>query len=349
MKRLFTLAILLCTIGLVSAHSRPDTLGIGGRINFVENLGQQDSHVKYEAQMGRAALFLEQKCFTIAIREVIPQKDGQPFHHNIFGPHGHAYKLHFVGCNPDVQLAGEDRKPGYNNYYRGKDKNKWRSHVNSYGRIRYEQLWIGIDMEVYSAQNALKYDFIVTPNTDPDVIVMSYEGQDGLRLEDGNIIVKTSVGQIVELAPYAYQIINGDTVHIEAQYVLKKKRITFRLGNYDRSKTLIIDPQLYFSTYTGSTADNWGTTATYDSYKNTYTGGIVFGLGYPTSVGAFDTTFHGNVDVAIFKFDTTGSERMFATYLGGSEAVACLLIVSTNSSCLALLAPLISRLPKMPS
>lgn len=318
MKRIITLVILICTTSIAWTHSRPDTLGIGGRIDFVENLGQMDEHVLYEAQMGRAALFLERTCMTFAIREVKEQKE--IFHHSIFGRKGHAYRIKFIDANPAAALSGEERRLGYYNFYRGRDKSRWRSFVGGYGRVRYEQLWAGIDMDVYGAQRALKYDFIVAPNADVGNIGLEYEGQDGLKLENGNLIIKTSVGQIVEARPFAYQIIDGDTVDVKAEYKLRKKKLSFEVGDYDKRLPLVIDPQLYFSTYTGSTADNWGTTATYDSYKNTYTGGIVFGVGYPTSVGAFDTTFHGNVDVAIFKFDTTGGERLFATYLGGSEA-----------------------------
>ena len=328
--RLLLFLFLLCGLS-AAAHKHSDTLGVGGGVMFVENMGQETESVLFEAQMGRAALFLEHSCSTIALREVVPQEATKPFHHSIYGRKGHAYKIRFKGCNSQPSIEGLGRSTSYNNFFRGRDRSKWKSHVPEWASVVYHELWDGVDMQVYGAKGALKYDFIVEPLASVSQIVMEYEGPDGIKLENGDLVIKTCVGNIVEVAPYVYQIVNGDTVKIEARYVLtdsghkvKGKNhgalVSFEIGSYDHSKPLVIDPQLYFSTYTGSTADNWGTTATYDSHKNTYTGGIVFGIGYPTSVGAYDTMYHGNVDVAIFKFDTTGGERMFATYLGGSYA-----------------------------
>ena len=328
--RLLLFLFLLCGLS-AAAHKHSDTLGVGGGVMFVENMGQETESVLFEAQMGRAALFLEHSCFTIALREVVPQEATKPFHHSIYGRKGHAYKIRFKGCNSQPSIEGLGRSTSYNNFFRGRDRSKWRSRVPEWASVVYHELWNGVDMQVYGAKGALKYDFIVEPHASVSQIVMEYDGPDGIKLENGDLVIKTCVGNIVEVAPYVYQLVDGDTVKIEARYVLtdsgrkgkgKNHRVlvSFEIGSYDHSKPLVIDPQLYFSTYTGSTADNWGTTATYDSHKNTYTGGIVFGIGYPTSVGAYDTMYHGNVDVAIFKFDTTGGERMFATYLGGSYA-----------------------------
>ena len=327
MRRKLLFLLLLCAATLRAwGHNDNDTLGIGGRVNFVKNMGQTEKSVLFEAQMGRAALFLEKDAFTIALRQVVPHDSDKPFHHSIYGRRGHAYKVHFVGANTTTDGAtpasveGLGQVSTYNNYFRGRDRSHWRSHVPLFDNVVYHNLWPGVDMQVYGAQRALKYDFTLAPNADPKQIMMEYEGADALRLDQGNLVVRTSVCRIVEAAPYAYQIVAGDTIRVEARYVLDKNRITFDIGSYDHGLPLVIDPQLYFSTYTGSTADNWGTTATFDSYKNTYAGGIVFDIGYPVSVGAFDTMYHGNVDVAIFKFDTTGGERLYATYLGGTYA-----------------------------
>ena len=327
MRRKLFFLLLLCAATLRAwGHNDNDTLGIGGRVHFVKNMGQTEKSVLFEAQMGRAALFLEKDAFTIALRQVVPHDSDKPFHHSIYGRRGHAYKVHFVGANTTTDGAtpasveGLGQVSTYNNYFRGRDRSHWRSHVPLFDNVVYHNLWPGVDMQVYGAQRALKYDFTLAPNADPKQIMMEYEGADALRLDQGNLVVRTSVCRIVEAAPYAYQIVAGDTIRVEARYVLDKNRITFDIGSYDHGLPLVIDPQLYFSTYTGSTADNWGTTATFDSYKNTYAGGIVFDIGYPVSVGAFDTMYHGNVDVAIFKFDTTGGERLYATYLGGTYA-----------------------------
>lgn len=91
------------------------------------------------------------------------------------------------------------------------------------------------------------------------------------------------------------------------------------MGDYDPTLTLVIDPTVVFSSYSGSTADNWGYTATYDSHGNLYGGGIGDDIGYPVSLGAYQVDFSGIWDVTISKFDASGSFLHYATYLGGSN------------------------------
>jgi len=282
----------------------------------------------YQAQMRGAAMFLERGCMTLVMQEAPPNGGaadsngrGLParFHHQR-GHRYHAYRMYFVGCNADARPLGSEVWEDYENYFIGKDPSHWVSHARRYGRVVYGGLYDGVDLTVYGAAHAMKYDFVVHPGGSPGAICVEYEGTDGLTLCDGNLVVKTSVNEVVEARPYAYQLVQGDTVAVEARYKLSGKRLTFEVGEYDTTQTLVIDPTLYFSTYTGSAADNWGTTATFDSYKNTYTAGLVFSIGYPASTGAYDDNFSGNADIGIFKFDTTGSQRLFATYLGGSYA-----------------------------
>ena len=175
--RLLVLILLLCSLS-ASAHRHSDTLGVGGGVMFVENMGQETESVLYEAQMGRAALFLERDCFTIALREVVPQEATKPFHHSIYGRKGHAYKIHFKGCNPQAETEGLGRSTSYNNYFRGRDRSRWRSRVPEWASVVYHDLWQGVDMQVYGAKGALKYDFIVEPNAKASQIVMEYEGPD---------------------------------------------------------------------------------------------------------------------------------------------------------------------------
>lgn len=317
---LLTVLLLLAALPLQAQHRR-DTLGVGSRINFTQNLGQWDSRIAFRSQMSLATLFLENDCFTIVLQH--PDNDNLKHFPADFNQKGryrqHAYRLHFVGCNATTP-RGEERLNGYENFFIGNDPGHWASGVLSYQTVHYDELYDGVGLTVYSAKNALKYDFVVAPHADADRIVMQYEGIDGAKVKDGNIVVKTSVMDIVELQPYAYQIIDGKEVAVEAHYQLDNNTVRIVLGEYDHNRELIIDPYLYFSTYTGSTSDNWGTTGAYDSYKNTYTAGLVFGVGYPVSVGAYDGTYNGNADIGIFKFDTSGSQRLYATYLGGSSA-----------------------------
>ena len=314
---LFTLLI----SSLLQAHNERDTIGIGARILFSENKGQWDSRVLFRSAMHASTLFVERDCFTLVVQH--PDNDNLKHFPCDYTQKGryrqHAYRIRFEGCKT-ASVEGLDREAGYENYFIGRDRSRWATGVGVFQSVLYHGLYDGIDLKVYTAANAMKYDFIVQPGARPADIAIGYEGVDGLRLKDGNLIVRTSVADIVELRPYAYQMDGERQVEVKARYRLKDNRVTFEIGDYDTLRALIIDPYLHFSTYTGSTADNWGTTGCYDAYKNVYTSGVVFGTGYPVSTGAYDGTFNGNCDIGIFKFDSSGHYRLFATYLGGNQA-----------------------------
>lgn len=322
-KLLYNILFLLCLLASFEGQARQkrDTILVGSGMTFTENLGQWVEPFAFKTQMNDATLFLEHDCFTFVVAQPVT-----PHHHGGERPHHeqadrrfHAYQVQFVGSDADT-LTGVGRQEQYENYFLGKDSGRWRGHVGLYHEVDYQNLYPGIRLKVYSASNAMKYDFVVAPHADPSNIAMLYKGADKVYLNDGDLIVHTSALDIVELKPYVYQMIEGKTLPVEAQYLLKDNVVTFKLGDYNPDYELIIDPYLYFSTYTGSGADNWGTTATYDSHKRTYTAGLVFGSGYPTSLGAYDRSANGSVDVGIFVFNETGSQRIYATYLGGQYA-----------------------------
>lgn len=304
--------------GAVAAQD--DTANVGRPVRFEENLGQWDTRVRYQAQLQDAAIFLEDDGITVALRSPI----AHPAPYDPKPPAQHAYKMHFVGAQ--AVPVGADRQEGYSNYFIGNNPARWRSHVGGYASVHYRGLYPDIDLEVYTASGAMKYNFIVHPEGDPSLVRMLYEGTDGVSVgKKGELRVKTSVKEITEAKPYVFQTdANGHEQKVEGRWKVKATaegyEISVEIGNYDPRRDLVIDPTLFFSTYTGSYADNWGTTATYDSEKNTYTAGLVFDLGYPVSVGAYDTYYNGATDIGIFKVDSIGSHRLFATYLGGSAA-----------------------------
>ena len=319
-------ALLLCMLLMLAttaaARHQRDTLETGGGISFTENKGQWAQPVRFQATLRMATLFIEEEGFTIVVqhpgneslRHPTPPAQKDRHRHR-----QHAYRVRFVGANAKG-VRGEGQEEGYSNYFIGNDPARWASHVASYHAVRYDDLYEGIDLVAHSAENALKYDFIVAPGGRPSQIAMHYEDTDGLRLQDGNLVVRTSVMEVVELRPYAYQLIDGKERAVPARYVLDGNVARIALGDYDTTQTLVVDPYLYFSTYTGSHSDNWGASGCYDSHKNTYTAGLVFGAEYPVSLGSYDGAYNGRADIGIFKFDTSGSQRLFATYLGGGQA-----------------------------
>ena len=137
--------------------------------------------------------------------------------------------------------------------------------------------------------------------------------------------MQTSVRNLKEMRPVAYQLIQGQKVEVACKYVLRKSVLSYSFPKgFDPAYPLVIDPTLIFSTYTGSFSDNWGFTATYDTTGNAYAGGIQWGdpvgLGYPTTAGAFDRTFNGGQsDVTIAKISPNGANLIYSTFLGGTN------------------------------
>ena len=181
--------------------------------------------------------------------------------------------------------------------------------------------------KIYNSENNIKYDFIISPNSNPDLIKIKYKGADSLYIQNGVLFVKTSLVDIIENKPIAYQFINNKNVSVNCNYILNDDIVQFEFPEgYDKNYELVIDPLIVFSTYSNSTSDNKAFTATYDTSGNTYVGGIVFGSGYPTTTGAFDTTWSGSstsfpliADISISKFDATGVNLLYSTYLGGNN------------------------------
>ncbi|MBR5028758.1 MAG: hypothetical protein IKX51_06030, partial [Bacteroidales bacterium] len=324
MKRILSLmlaiAALFCVNTLAARNAR-DTLSVGGRMHFTENKGQWENNILFKSVITNADLFLERNCFTILLADPKNPK-GKPYLNDKNTNKNyrfHAYRVNFLNSRPE-NVVGDDKEDTYENYFIGNDPKKWASEVRLYQTVVYRNIYPKTDLKVYSAQGALKYDFVLQPGASAKNICLSYDGTDGLRTQNGNLIIKTSVADIVEMKPYAYQIIDGQEVEVECSYKIKGNTVTFDLGIYDKSQPLTIDPVLIFSTYTGSSADNWGTTAAFDSHKNTYSAGLVFGNGYPTTLGAFQTTLAGNADIGVIKLDATGAQRVYATYIGGTYA-----------------------------
>jgi gliding motility-associated-like protein len=168
----------------------------------------------------------------------------------------------------------------------------------------------------------VKYDLILAPGSSAEDIAISYEGVKPALTEEGELLLKTSVNTITEARPYSYQIIDGVEVEVKCSFVLKNNKVSFKIGDYDADLELVIDPILKFSTFSGSLANNFGYTAAFDQAGFLYSGSSVFSQGYPTTTGAYDTSFNGvpqsTIDYGISKFDTTGTFLVYSTYIGGS-------------------------------
>lgn len=302
---------------------------------FIENKGQWPEQVAYRSDVLGGTLYLEKDRFTYDFRD---ESVYEKLHANDYNLRlkriemkCHAMQVVFPGANANVKLNTSRQITEYFNYFLGNDRSKWASECHGFKEVTYKNLYKGVDMKVYTKDNQLKYDFIVSPSGNVKKLKIKYIGAEKLKIKDGNLFVFTSLGYMTELKPYAYQMDGNNEVKITCNFVLQENEVTFDFPNgYDKSLPLIIDPTLMFATYSGSYANNFGYTATFDKFGFLYAGNSVFGNGYPTTTGAYAVQFGGpnkvpyqygthNIDIGITKYDTSGLFRVYSTYLGGGR------------------------------
>jgi gliding motility-associated-like protein len=316
----------------------------------VENKGQWDSRVKFSGEINAGSFFLHPKGFTVLLHHPRELQNIMHRHHGgqadittgaqtgnyairtdgirnnkeEMNLHSHAYTVSFAGSNEKIEIIPEKIQQTYNNYFIGNDPKRWAANCKIYQALTYKNVYPNIDVRYYSDQGRLKYELVIHPGGEVNNIAMKYEGADKLTIKNRELLISTSVGEVKELYPYSYQINEQTKVkdEVDCRYeVSQNNTVKFKVKNYSRKTTLIIDPTLIFSTFTGSAASNWGFSATPGPDESTFFAGIVFGSGFPTSLGAFQTNFQGGsiqgIDIGIMKLNADGSNRIYATYLGG--------------------------------
>ena len=234
----------------------------------------------------------------------------------------HAYEVVFANANADVEIVPDKPLPGYNNYLIGPDTTKWGRDCKVFQGVTYRNLYPNIDLRYYTNGGQLKYDIIVHPGGDLSRVRMQYTGADKLSTHKGQLIIGTSVGPVTQLAPVSYVSGQGGRTDIRCRYSIHNgNTVSFDVPEYDASATLVIDPVIVFCTFTGSKISNWGFTATPGTDGSLFAGGIVFGSAFPYTTGAIQPIYGGGkFDVGLIKFNSNGSSKVYATYLGGDDS-----------------------------
>lgn len=314
-------AFLLISLRLCAQHNNG--------LSYIMNRGQWPEHVKASADLGSGRVFIERHGFTYHFFDLSSLRDahdeGGLFKSNDPRIKGHVYRV-VLEQSQRATTQFSDQKKTYFNYFLGNDEKSWASGCPAFGDVFMNQVYPGIDMHVYSSGPFMKYDFIIQPGADASQISMRYEGVSDIYLEHERVIIKTSVHETAEQKPIAWQIIDGEKRMIRCQYVLEQESIRFLFPDgYNTKYELIIDPELVFSTYSGSSSDNFGYTATYDEDGYLYSGSSAFGQNYPVTTGAYQTTHQGGdsgieqgIDMALSKYDVSGTFMVWSTFLGGS-------------------------------
>jgi len=309
-------------------------LAFSQNIAFIENKGQWPTPVRFSASTETGKVFFEDNRIThhfIDLSEIKKAHRGEA-HEQVI--RGHVVQQVFVGSQKAKIRIDQILKTKYN-YFLGNDASHWASDCRSVKGFTYMQLYPGVDLHVHQNDYFMKYDWLVAAHANPNLIRWKYEGGDDVKIENGRLILQTALGEVVEQRPIAYLLIpqEGEAagnnpphkVPVACEFIQDERGIGFAVGKYDKRYTLIIDPELIFSSYSGSFDDNFGYTATYDSQGNLISGSSAFGQGYPTTLGAYQTTWGGGdgqgnlagTDMALSKYDASGTFMQWSTFLGG--------------------------------
>jgi uncharacterized protein (TIGR03437 family) len=247
-----------------------------------------------------------------------------------------ALRLKFVNGNSRPVMSGVDELPGRSHYLIGSDPRAWRTEVAHFARVRYEEIYPGIDLVWYGNGQELEYDFVLAPGADPRQIRLAFTGAEQLRIDDhGDLILSTTGGELRQRQPIVYQETISGRQQIAGRYVQTgEDEIGFELAAYDCAQPLVIDPVLAYSSYLGSGGDEAGFAIAVDPTGNIYVAGFTDSSSFPGVNGA-QKNFGGFLDGFIAKLNPGGTTLVYATYLGGTQQDACVsLAVDADGSVL---------------
>jgi hypothetical protein len=291
-------------------------------LSFEANQGQTDAQVNFLSRGSGYSLFLGP---TEAVLD-LSQGSGA-------GDQGSAdevLRLRLVGSNPAAQPVGLDQLPGASNYLIGNDPSQWHTDIPNYGRVEYLNVYPGVNLVYYgNNQQHLEYDFVVAPGANPNAIRLSIQGAQGMTLDSqGNLVLHTSGGDVLENAPVLYQDTSGVRQQVAGQYVLEGNgQVGFRVGAYDSTRPLVIDPtySLVYSTYLGGSNSTYGFGIAVDQYGDAYVTGWT-GSNFPTTRNAFQARNPDRgtsyIQAFVTELNASGSGLVYSTYLGGSNGAA---------------------------
>jgi uncharacterized delta-60 repeat protein len=299
--------------------------GIYGKVPlaFEPNVGQTGQRVRFLARGSDWNVFLTSSEVLVRLETRTPREShGASQARNIKGT---VLSFRFESGNA-AQLVGVDELPGKANYFQSKDTSTWKSDVPTYRAVRYEKLYRDIDLVFYGRNGRLEHDFIVAPGGDPDRIQMKIDGAESLHVApNGDLLLISGGDEYRLLAPEAYQDVNGVRRTIEARYQLaaRSRAVKFVVGRYDKSRPLVIDPILSYSTRLGGSAGVSDVKIAVDVAGNVYIAGITQYANFPTSPGAYkvvcsttDAQYCAGQHLFVTKLNPQGSALVYSTFLG---------------------------------
>ncbi|MBL8009191.1 MAG: SBBP repeat-containing protein, partial [Flavobacteriales bacterium] len=313
------------------------------RIHFTENRGQFNPHVRFRADfpLGQALATPEGMLVKAYDPEAVAAREaeghrieeearlGLPNRPLLWRERGHGWMLHFRGALPTMRIEGLKPHGDASNYFVG-EAARHAAGVSSFEEVWYKDVYPRTDVRYYAAEDgALEYDIICKPGSDPADIQLELKGIERLRVTaKGELVVPTSLGEMLFPPPVVYQGGERGEQRVDAAYAVQGNVVRFNLGAYDRTRPLVIDPiALRWATWvnTNSSGDNHGHGIWVDPNDGAiYVLARVVGTTDNITVGAFDETANGNLEIIVGKYlepSTVGGSgtRVWQTYIGGGQ------------------------------
>lgn len=277
-------------------------------LDFEANQGQADEPVKDLARGPGYTVFL-----TSGAAMVLAPRNARLD----AAPHSLRLELQDAANAPATQR--EAQLPGRSNYFVGSDPGRWRTNIPTFARVRYQQVYPGVDLVYYGQQGQLENDFEVAAGTNPQMISWRLQGADRIRVDsNGNLVLAVGGSELLLQRPRAYQFDGEEQREVPIRYRVHGQNVSFALGRYNRHLKLIIDPVLTYSTYLGGNGGDTAYSVQVDSAGEAYVTGVTASANFPITSAAYQSTYAGDGDVFVTKFNAAGTGIIFSTYLGGS-------------------------------
>ena len=272
-------------------------------LSFEVNRGQADRQVKFVSRGSGYSLFLTPTETVLALHKLgarntkhpaevlstLTEREAQQTPPTVL-------RMKFVGANRTPRISGLEQRAGKSNYFIGNDPARWRTNVPNYAKVRYRNVYTGVDVVYYGNQRQLEHDFIVAPGADPKAIRLAFYGAESMQVDArGDLVLQLSGGEVRLHKPVVYQQAAGVRQEIAASYLLKaNNQVGFEVASYDRAKPLVIDPVLVYSAYLGGSGFDVGTGIAVDREGNAYVTGLTGSTNFPgTSTSTIQPTFGG--------------------------------------------------------
>ena len=286
-------------------------------LSFEANKGQTDPSVQFLSRGSGYSLFLTQGEVVLNLERqqaTTPAQGRKPKPAPV-----DTLRMRLVAANPNAAVTGTDPQPGVVSYFIGNNPKNWNTGIPTFGKVSYAQVYPGVDLVFYGNQRKLEFDFVAAAGADPSRVQLGFSGGRLSLGRDGNLQMSAKNGLIVFRRPTVYQEIEGRRQTIASSFaLLGSGAVGFNLGDYDRSKPLVIDPVLEYSTYLGGGLVN---AIAVDNLGHAYVAGSTGGS-LPVSKNAYQTSYDGSsnnvFNAFIAKLNQTGTGLVYATYLGGS-------------------------------